>query len=139
MLRIACPACGKGPLFRSYFVRAERCRHCGWEFERERGYWVGGSEVHMFASYGASVVLLLPILFIAGNTPVTVTCVIGGHIFLSLAIFRWSRAIFVGLDYLLDPAKPPPGEDDRRGEPRPPRPPRRWSSRRLLTASRPRA
>jgi uncharacterized protein (DUF983 family) len=132
ILRTACPACGRGRLFRSHFVRAERCTHCGWKFERERGFWVGGSEVHMFASYGASVLLLFPVLFLAGTSAATVALVIAGHVVLSLGIFRWSRAVFVGLDYLLDPARPAPPDDDRRESraPRRPRPPGRGASRR---------
>ena len=48
--RLRCPRCGKGSLFRSFFERSEDCSECGWVYERGEGFWVGGSEVHMFAS-----------------------------------------------------------------------------------------
>ena len=86
---------------------------------------MGSAAAWRLAGRGASVLLLFPVLFVAGTSPATVTFVILGHVVLSLAIFRWSRAIFVGLDYLLDPAVPSPGDDDgREGRaPRRPRPP----------------
>jgi len=143
MLRIACPACGRGPLYDSYFVRAERCSHCRWKYEREDGFWVGGSEVHMFASYGVSVVVFLPLVMIAGTSPGIIATVILGHVALSLVVFRYSRSIFVGLDYLLDPERAPRDDDDRREscEPGRPRPPSRGASRhrRRLRSERQRA
>ncbi|MHC4133457.1 MAG: hypothetical protein ACYS0K_00595 [Planctomycetota bacterium] len=109
ILRLACPACGRGPLFRRYFVRADRCSHCRWKFERGAGHWVGGSEVHMFAAYGISVLICIPVLILAGRSPFVLGAVIAAHVVLSLAVFRYSRALFLGLDYLFDPARPPGG------------------------------
>ena len=112
ILRLRCPRCGRGELFRSFFLRAERCGNCAWVFEREQGYWVGGAEVHMFASYGLSVVLFIPLLFVFGPTPLVQVSVIVGHVACSLLLFRYSRAIFVGVDYHLDPGAP---ESDDQG------------------------
>ena len=113
VMRLRCPACGHGHLFRRYFVRKDRCGHCGWTFEREEGHWVGGSEVHMFASYGLSVLLFVPILILMTPTPAMLAAVIAGHVALSLLLFRFSRAFFLGVDFMLDPAKP--GDDDDGG------------------------
>ena len=85
-MRLRCPACGHGRLFRRYFVRKDRCGHCGWKFEREAGHWVGGSEVHMFASYGLSVFLFVPILVLMRPTPALLAAVIAGHVALSLLL-----------------------------------------------------
>ena len=101
--RQRCPRCGKGAIFESFFVRTEQCSHCEWVYERGEGFWVGGSEVHMFASYGVSVVLFMPLLIILGSTPEVQAGVIFGHIVCSLLLFRLSRATFIGLDYFVDP------------------------------------
>ena len=129
--RLACPVCGKGKLFKSYFCRRERCAHCKWRFERGDGFWVGGSEVHMIASYGLSMLVCLPVILIAGATPVILGCAIVGHVVFSLLAFRYSRAAFIGIDFLLDPGLPPPPDDDHRArEPARPRPPSDKASRR---------
>lgn len=119
--RLACPACGRGALFRRFFRRAETCSCCGWTFERGEGHWVGGSEVHMFASYGLSVLFCVPIVVFAGTTPVALGAVVATHVVVSLVVFRYSRAVFLGLDYYFDPA-PPPGKDDDDGRASPVRP-----------------
>jgi uncharacterized protein (DUF983 family) len=113
--RLRCPACGHGRLFRRLFVRKDLCGHCGWEFERGAGHWVGGSEVHMFASYGLSVILFVPVLVLVTPTPALLGAVIAGHVVLSLLLFRWSRALFLGIDYFIDPARPDHDDDDGPG------------------------
>ena len=115
VLKLRCPRCGQGKLFRSFFLRAEQCEHCEWRYEREEGYWVGGSEVHMFASYGLSVVIFMPLLIVLGPTPTVQACAILGHIACSLLMFRYSRSIFIGIDYFLDPGPPASEDDDGEG------------------------
>ena len=115
VLRAVCPACGKGALYRRGFKRNEICSHCGRRFEREQGYWIGGSEVHMFGSYGLSVLLLVPIMVLVYASPAMQAAAVLGHLIVSLAIYRYSRATFLALDYKLDPASPDggdPGDDD---------------------------
>ena len=130
VLKLRCPRCGQGKLFQSFFLRAERCDHCEWRYEREDGFWVGGSEVHMFASYGLSVVIFIPLLIVLGPTPLVQAIAILGHIACSLLLFRYSRSVFIGIDYFLDPAPPESGDDGGEGsdgvpvEPKP-RAPRR--------------
>ena len=104
--RLACPACGKGRLYRRFFVRKDICGHCGWKFERGEGHWVGGSEVHMFATYGISTMLAVPAFIFLRPTPLLVCAVIAGHIILSVLLFRYSRATFLCFDYMLDPEVP---------------------------------
>lgn len=133
-------------MFRRYFLRAERCEACRRPFEREEGYWVGGSEVHMFASYGLSVLLCIPFLVLLEPTPLLYACVIGGHVAVSLVLFRYSRALFLAVDYCLDPGAPACGGDDPgpAGDAVPPRPVpgtarRRVSGRRVRASRRERA
>ena len=142
VLKLRCPRCGGGKLFRSFFLRAERCENCEWRYEREEGYWVGGSEVHMFASYGLSVVIFMPLLIVLGPTPAVQAGAILGHVVCSLLLFRYSRSFFIGIDYFLDPGPPESNDDDGEGnegvpsEPAP-RAPRRGTkvARRLPAAA----
>ena len=60
----------------------------------------------MFASYGISVVLFIPPMILFGSTPAVQVGVILGHIVCSLLLLRYSRSVFIGIDYLLDPGEP---------------------------------
>jgi uncharacterized protein (DUF983 family) len=133
ILRTRCPRCGTGAIFERSIVRAERCDHCHWEYERGQGFWIGGSEVHMFASYGISVLLFIPPLILLGSTTAVQIGVIAGHVVCSLLLLRYSRSVFIGLDYYFDPGEGG-GDDDRDGdgvpvEPHPRRPLRRQKRR----------
>ena len=103
MAKLRCPACGKGRLFRRYFVRAEECGHCDWRLERGTGHWVGGSEVHMFASFGLSVIVFGPVVALSGFSRGAIVAAMVGHVVLSLALFRYSRAFFLCMDHYFDP------------------------------------
>lgn len=64
-LRLRCPLCGRGRLFRSWFTLAPRCPVCDFAFERDEreDYWLGAfllnflvTEV-LFAVLGAAVLI----------------------------------------------------------------------------------
>ncbi len=112
ILRLKCPRCGRGKIYARPFLRADRCTNCAWQYERGEGYWVGGSEVHMFVSYGLSVILCVPFLVIFDASLAAKIGVIVGHMVLSVAVFHFSRATFLGLDYLIDPGDPKQTDGD---------------------------
>ena len=109
---LRCPACGGDHLYRRYFVRAERCSRCGWIHERGEGHWVGGSEVHMLASYLFSVVLFGPLVVLSGFSMAGCAAAVAGNIAFSLLFYRYSRAIFLVADYCIDPDPARRGDDD---------------------------
>ena len=81
----------------------EACPVCGLVFEREPGYFTGA----MVVSYGLAVPtfgLIVLALIVAGADAV-IALIVGGAVYLSLApiIFRFSRAIWLHLDWLVDP------------------------------------
>jgi len=45
-LKLRCPVCGEGPLFKSYFVMNRHCAVCGVGFAREHGQWVGSLDIN---------------------------------------------------------------------------------------------
>jgi uncharacterized protein (DUF983 family) len=101
--RLRCPRCRDGRIWKRFLVMNDACPACGLVFEREPGYFAGA----MVVSYGIAVPtfgLVVIALLLAGVDPV-VALVAGGAFYLLLApfIFRYSRAIWLHFDWLIDP------------------------------------
>jgi uncharacterized protein (DUF983 family) len=62
MLRLKCPRCCQGSLFRGWFTMNDPCPTCGLVLQREPGYFLGA----MYVSYGIASVLLIGGFFLAG-------------------------------------------------------------------------
>src|SRR5919201_1897552 len=107
MLRMRCPRCLRGKLFRGLLDMWERCPQCGLRFEREEGYFTGA----MYASY----LLALPLVFgifgilwlfssrtlVAAEVLLVVTTVL--TVPLVPLLFRYSRAIWLYFDWRFGP------------------------------------
>ena len=59
-LRLKCPRCRVGPLYRRPFSMNSHCFQCGLKFEREQGYFVGA----IYINYAATVAIAVPGFFI---------------------------------------------------------------------------
>jgi len=80
------------------------CPVCGLVFERESGYFAGA----MVVSYALAVPILASIviaLITLGGLDVVVALIIGNTAYLVLVpfIFRYSRVVWLHLDWLIDP------------------------------------
>ena len=106
--RLACPRCGARTLFRGAFSMHERCAVCHLTFEREPGYFVGA----IYINYAVTAVLTIggflvldawlhPSLAVQLGTWGTVA------IAFPLWFFRYSRSLWLSVDYLLNPEDPP--------------------------------
>src|SRR5262245_55169361 len=61
VLRMRCPRCRTGRVFRSLFRMNDPCPHCGLLFEREEGYFLGA----MYVSYALGGVVVAVAFFAA--------------------------------------------------------------------------
>jgi uncharacterized protein (DUF983 family) len=59
-LRLQCPECGHGGIFKHWLSIRDACPHCKYHFEREPGYFLGAQHVSLAAA------MLVPILLLAG-------------------------------------------------------------------------
>lgn len=80
------------------------CPECGLVFERESGYFAGA----MVVSYALAVPILAGIvmgLILVGGLDAVVALIIGNTAYLVLVpfIFRYSRVVWLHLDWLIDP------------------------------------
>lgn len=102
-LRLRCPQCGVGRLFRGWITMPHHCEHCGLVFERAPGFFLGST----YLNYGFTTVTLMALymslhfgLDISNATlavPLLLYCVC-----VPLIVFRYARAWWLAMDCLLD-------------------------------------
>ena len=103
-LALTCPRCGRAPLFRGWFRMHVVCAVCDLRFERAQGYWVGA----IYINYGITVAIAVGGFFLLRQWPGLETA---GQLALwvpfvlvfPLWFFRFSRALWLGLEYGLNP------------------------------------
>src|SRR5271155_4411203 len=61
LLKLRCPRCREGRMFKSLVRMNDPCPVCGLVFEREPGYFLGA----MYVSYALAVMILAPLFFLA--------------------------------------------------------------------------
>lgn len=104
-LRLRCPRCGIGRIFAGPFRMHARCPSCGLTFEREPGYFVGA----IYLNYGATVLTAIAGYFALDATlkPPPMAQVLLWAAFavvFPLWFFRYSKSLWLSLDYLVDPS-----------------------------------
>jgi uncharacterized protein (DUF983 family) len=111
-LRLRCPRCGEGDLFRNWFIMHQTCSHCGLRYERAPGYFLGSA----YINYGF-IALTLTVMYmglhfgaeisnewLAG--PLIAYCIIT-----PLLLFRFSRSWWLAMDCYFDPTSFAESED----------------------------
>ncbi|HEX8996189.1 MAG TPA: DUF983 domain-containing protein [Ktedonobacterales bacterium] len=109
-LRLRCPRCGIGKLYRRGYKMYDACGSCGWVFEREEGYWTGAMAVNLIVTEVLIFAAIFPLLIL--QAPLALTLPLG----LVLAVgtpflFYWhSKALWMAMDFMLHPTDmTPPG------------------------------
>lgn len=105
-LRLRCPRCNVGRLFRRPFSMNSHCVHCDLKFEREQGYFVGA----IYINYAATVGIAVPGFFILDAfTGMAIhqqlAIWVPFAVVFPLLFFHHSRSLWLVLDHLLNPAK----------------------------------
>jgi uncharacterized protein (DUF983 family) len=105
-LRLRCPVCGRGRLFRNWFQMHRECSHCGLKLERGPGYYLGS----IYINYGLTAVLVT-----AGYLAMFVTDTLSSSgrltllgavcVLFPLWFFRYARSLLLALDMYLDPGQ----------------------------------
>jgi uncharacterized protein (DUF983 family) len=101
---LRCPRCGRGPLFRNFFLMHRACGPCGFVYERAPGFFLGSA----YINYGFTVVTLT-ILYVAlhfglgwSNRAATWPLV-AYFVTVPLLMFRYARSLWLALDCFYDP------------------------------------
>ena len=108
---LRCPACGAGPLFRSWFRMHDACRACGASFLREQGFYLGS----IYINYGVTVILtglLYAALALGMGLPQQTAlgvCLVMAVVF-PLAFFRQARSLLLAMDTAVNRHQSQPSE-----------------------------
>jgi uncharacterized protein (DUF983 family) len=97
-LRLRCPVCGKGKLFRTYFAMNDYCACCGVGFAREHGQWVGSLDINTLLT---AVVLMAGVAFGPEwpvRTSLAVYCT--AAVLFPIISFRFVRGLWTAIVHL---------------------------------------
>ena len=105
-LRLRCPNCGRGRLHASWFRLRDECPVCSAWLEREEGYFVGAMALNMVIAellpFGAAVVVMI-LTWPAPPWQVLQLAVPIAMGLMPLALFPWSRTLWLALDWTFRP------------------------------------
>lgn len=107
-LRLKCPVCGEGRLFRGFLQMEERCPVCDTKYEREPGFFLGS----IYINYGLTALTTAigyPILLFNSGVPENQLLLgfLAFVVIFPLLFHRWARSLWLGFDQWHDPR---PGE-----------------------------
>lgn len=103
-----CPRCGGGDVFETWFRMRPRCRRCGYQFEREPGFFLGSWFINFCVVTGVLFALVVAYIGWKAGHPeagalVPVLVGVGVAVVGPIAFFPWSRTIWAAFDLLMTP------------------------------------
>jgi len=109
-LRLRCPCCGRGPLYRRAYRMYHECPLCGLAFYRESGYYVGA----MILNYGVTALVMVVAYLISRALPewwhapanTKILAWMAAAALLSLALVPLMRSLWLAVDYWIEPWAP---------------------------------
>jgi uncharacterized protein (DUF983 family) len=102
-LRLRCPVCGQGRIFRSWLGMYERCPRCDWRYEREEGYFTGATAINLVVSELVVAALVIPLAIMQTSPAVVIPLALTVPVLLPILGFRHSRSLWMALDLMLHP------------------------------------
>jgi uncharacterized protein (DUF983 family) len=115
IVRLRCPRCRTGRLFRGMFAMNDPCPVCGLIVQREEGYFLGA----MYISYALSVAVFCALFFTAAallpdwDSYLVASLATVLYLPLTPAVFRMSRVLWIYLDRAHDPNEGPAGSFEK--------------------------
>jgi uncharacterized protein (DUF983 family) len=109
-LRLRCPCCGRGRMYRRFYRMYHECPLCGLAFYRESGYYVGA----MMINYGVTALVFMAAYLLSRMLPMWWSAPVNEKIFawmgaavvFSLALVPHSRSMWLAVDYWIEPWPP---------------------------------
>ena len=105
LIRLRCPVCGKGKIFKGYLDTPGKCPECGYYFMRETGYFLPHAPIGYLLVVGAAAfmwALLRYVFRVESDTVVLPSIVIFGVLFGTWAN-RYTKMLWMAIDLTLHP------------------------------------
>ncbi|MCP5027522.1 MAG: DUF983 domain-containing protein [Actinomycetia bacterium] len=105
-LRMRCPVCGGGKIFRRWFKMVDDCPRCEFHFERIDGHWMGSLGLNTIISFTLlAVTLVCGFILTYPDFPVMTLFAIGMVIAIGFPVlfFPVSRTLWTAIDIWMRP------------------------------------
>ncbi|MEX2186645.1 MAG: DUF983 domain-containing protein [Pirellulales bacterium] len=115
-VRLRCPVCGRGRLFRNWISMHPTCSHCGLKYERAAGYFLGS----IYFNYGLTTLIVIVAYLVLFFTDAlsqhqALAALLAFSVLFPLFFFRWARSLWMAFDHYVDPKS---GGDNGSGDER---------------------
>lgn len=103
-LRLRCPVCGEGRLYRRLFRMSQHCPACGFIYAREPGYFTTAVALNIFLSELITLIVVVP--FAASQSLSFLTLLLmGGAIacILPLLFYHHAKSLWMSIEHLFHP------------------------------------
>ena len=119
-LRLRCPRCRVGALFRGAFSMNARCPVCGLIIEREQGYFVGAMYVNYAVTVGLACSGFL-LLDHYATIPLRRQLLLWGTFAAAFPVlfFRHARSLWLAINHIFNPPAPAAVRKAPDGKPKP--------------------
>jgi len=101
-----CPRCGGKGWFRGLFAKEERCRTCGYRYERQPGFLLGAVTINTIVTFGLLAVVLLVGSILSypdiAVVPMLITA-LAVAIFVPIVFYSFSYTIWAAVDLTMRP------------------------------------
>ncbi len=102
-LRLRCPVCGQGKLFRRWFSMYSHCSNCRLKYERDPGYFLGSTYINYAVTAVSVTVLYMVFHFGLEFSNKQLTWWLGAYcILFPLVFFRLARSLWLAMDSFFD-------------------------------------
>lgn len=116
-LKLLCPVCGKGKIFRSYLDTPAKCPSCGFYFMRETGYWLPHAPISYVVFIGAAVAAwaTLSYVLVVESDMLVLSSMLVFALAVTVWTNRYTKMAWILLDLYLHPVSSEDFESRGRG------------------------
>jgi uncharacterized protein (DUF983 family) len=109
-VRLRCPRCGgRRAWIRGWFGRLDRCRTCGYRYERQEGFMLGSLTVNTILTFGAILAVVVVGMVVTypdiAVVPVVLAC-IAVAVLVPLLVYPFTSTIWGAIDLAMHPLQP---------------------------------